>query len=153
MVRLSVYDTAHDSFTSYPPFPVRWPFCPPVYNASRNSFTFLAYSPSRWSFYPPPNDSFPCLPFVPCSTLRLSVNSAVQAENQEAASLKRGTSEKGGKASKTTAVCPGETRPRPLGRHSHATVYVESITESLHALFVFGGRETEDDLPPLGDLW
>lgn len=87
--------------------------------------------------------------------------SAVQAANAESGPASgsatlgqkgHSSSKKGSNLSKT-AVCPGKTRPRPLGRQAHATAYVESKGESLHALFVFGGRENEDDLIPLGDLW
>eukprot|EP00752_Nemacystus_decipiens_P005537 g5009.t1 len=61
----------------------------------------------------------------------------------------------GGEAAKKTkpVVCPGESTSRPLGRHAHASAYIESKADNVHALFIFGGRENMDDLTPLGDLW
>lgn len=54
---------------------------------------------------------------------------------------------------KKDAVCPGLSTARPLGRHAHASAYIESKADDVNALFVFGGRENDDDLTPLGDLW
>lgn len=54
---------------------------------------------------------------------------------------------------KKKAVCPGTSTSRPLGRHAHASAYIESKADSMNALFIFGGRENADDLTPLGDLW
>ncbi|CAM9832157.1 unnamed protein product, partial [Hapterophycus canaliculatus] len=51
------------------------------------------------------------------------------------------------------AVCPGASTSRPLGRHAHASAYIESKADGVNALFIFGGRENADDLAPLGDLW
>eukprot|EP00903_Cladosiphon_okamuranus_P007945 g7670.t1 len=59
----------------------------------------------------------------------------------------------GGKTAKKPVVCPGESTSRPLGRHAHASAYIESKADNVHALFIFGGRENNDDLTPLGDLW
>lgn len=51
------------------------------------------------------------------------------------------------------AVCPGLSTARPLGRHAHASAYIQSNADDMNALFIFGGRENSDDLTPLGDLW
>ncbi|CAM9432539.1 unnamed protein product [Ectocarpus sp. 6 AP-2014] len=59
----------------------------------------------------------------------------------------------GGGGDKKEAVCPGVSTSRPLGRHGHASAYIESKTDNMNALFIFGGRENMDDLTPLGDLW
>ncbi|CAM9724991.1 unnamed protein product [Pylaiella littoralis] len=56
-------------------------------------------------------------------------------------------------ASKKDAACPGLSTARPLGRHAHASAYIESKADDVNALFVFGGRENADELTPLGDLW
>ncbi|CAM9228315.1 unnamed protein product [Ectocarpus sp. 8 AP-2014] len=59
----------------------------------------------------------------------------------------------GGGGDKKKPVCPGVSTSRPLGRHGHASAYIESKTDNMNALFIFGGRENMDDLTPLGDLW
>ncbi|CBJ48702.1 RecName: Full=Actin-fragmin kinase; Short=AFK [Ectocarpus siliculosus] len=46
-----------------------------------------------------------------------------------------------------------DTGESPALRHGHASAYIESKTDNMNALFIFGGRENMDDLTPLGDLW
>ncbi|CAM9536590.1 unnamed protein product [Ectocarpus sp. 4 AP-2014] len=132
-----------------------------VFSCSNDLYAY-DLATNRWEEIVPKSDAdaFACeaddtgeSPALRPAAATSSSSSSPYAAGNSTVGISSSSSSGGGGGDKKKAVCPGVSTSRPLGRHAHASAYIESKTDNMNALFIFGGRENMDDLIPLGDLW